>query len=40
MKKRMILTLAGVLTAFAALTASASACVFFGYQPRLPKSLR
>lgn len=40
MKKHLVFVLMGVMAAFAALTAVASATSIYGYQPRLPKSLR
>lgn len=40
MKRRMVRILVGALTMVASLTAVASATLWFGHQPRLPKSLR
>jgi cyclic lactone autoinducer peptide len=39
MTKRAVLLVTTVLTAFAALTAVASATFFWGHQPKTPKSL-
>lgn len=38
--KRIVKVLVAALTAFASLTAVASATMLWGHQPRLPKSLR
>lgn len=40
MIKRLVLVTTAVLSALAALTAVASATWNYGYEPRLPKSLR